>query len=143
VYDALGASALSHILTAAERGHRSRVRWPPEADSSTAVLSEKFPRLVWKSKLEIFEVSVAVFVRIQFFGKRRRWVNAADFEKLRKVSSSEGGGGGLRLLDASADGTCRKLGKLLTSKTVSLCCLLRVSERELVDLTGQQFVLWM
>jgi hypothetical protein len=66
------------------------VRWPPEADSFTAAHSEKFPRLVWKSKLEILEVSVAVFVRIQFFGKRCRWVIAADFEKLRKVLSSSG-----------------------------------------------------
>jgi hypothetical protein len=49
------------------------------------VNSEKFPRLVWKSKLEIFEVSVAVFVRIQYFGKRLRWVDATDFEKLREV----------------------------------------------------------
>jgi ribosomal protein L16 Arg81 hydroxylase len=30
---------------------------------------------------EIFEVSVAVFLRIQVFGKRRWWVNAVDFEK--------------------------------------------------------------
>ena len=74
---------------AAERGYRSRVRWPPEADSFTAVHSEKFPRLVWKSKLEIFEVFVAVFVRIQYFGKRVRCMNAADFDKLRKVPSSE------------------------------------------------------
>lgn len=103
--DALGASTLSLILTAADRGHRSRVRWPPEADSFTAVHLEKFPHFVWKSKLEIFEVSVAVFVRIQFFGKRRRWANAADLEKLQKVSSS----GGLRLLDACANRTCRML----------------------------------
>jgi hypothetical protein len=52
------------------------------------VHSEKFPRLVWKSKLEIFEVPVAVFVGILFFGKRRQWANACDFEKLRKVLSS-------------------------------------------------------
>jgi len=83
--DALGASTLCPILTAVKRGHRSSVRRPPEADSFTGMRSEKFPRLVSKSKLAIFEVSEAVFVRIHFFGKRRRWANACDLEMVSSV----------------------------------------------------------
>lgn len=40
----------------------------------SAVQSKKFPRLPWNSKLEIFEVSTAALLRIQFFADVRNAV---------------------------------------------------------------------